>query len=226
MAGADQQPLPIVVLISGRGSNLGAIIDATRRGELPVDIRAVISNRPDAAGITISRRAGIDTVVIDHACHFDRASFDAALQTTIDSFEPGLVVLAGFMRILTPGFVEHYRGRLINIHPSLLPEFPGLNTHQRVIDAGREVTGATVHFVTPEADAGPAFLQVHVAVRADDSAETLAGRVLNAEHRLYPEAIRMVAEGRIALDNDDTVTLDGAPLESVPLLGSAVATGT
>jgi phosphoribosylglycinamide formyltransferase-1 len=226
MAGADQQPLPIVVLISGRGSNLEAIIEATRHGALPVDIRAVISNRPDAAGITISRCAGIETVVIDHACHADRASFDATLQTTIDSFEPGLVVLAGFMRILTPGFVDHYHGRLINIHPSLLPEFPGLNTHQRVIDAGREVTGATVHFVTPETDGGPAFLQARVAVREDDSAATLAERVLNAEHRLYPEAIRMVVEGRIALDNAARVTLDGVPLESVPLLGSTVATGT
>lgn len=226
MTGADKQHLPIVVLISGRGSNLEAIIEATRRGELPVDIRAVISNRPDAAGITISRRAGIETVVIDHARYADRTSFDATLQTTIDSFEPGLVVLAGFMRILTPGFVDHYRGRLINIHPSLLPEFPGLNIHQRVIDAGCEVTGATVHFVTPETDGGPAFLQVRVAVRKDDSAETLAGRVLNEEHRLYPEAIRMVAEGRIALINDDTVTLDGVPLESVPLLGSAVVSGT
>jgi len=226
MAGADRQPLPIVVLISGRGSNLQAIIDATRRGELPVDIRAVISNRPNAAGIMIGRRAAIETVVIDHACHADRAGFDANLQTTIDSFEPELVVLAGFMRILTPGFVEHYRGRLINIHPSLLPEFPGLNTHQRVIDAGREVAGATVHFVTPDTDAGPAFLQAHVVVRKDDSAETLAGRVLNAEHRLYPEAIRMVAEGRIALDNDNKVTLDGVLLENVPLLASAVVAGT
>jgi phosphoribosylglycinamide formyltransferase-1 len=225
MAGADQQPLPIVVLISGRGSNLEAIIEATRHGALPVDIRAVISNRPDAAGITISRCAGIETVVIDHACHADRASFDATLQTTIDSFEPGLVVLAGFMRILTPGFVDHYRGRLINIHPSLLPEFPGLNTHQRAIDAGREVSGATVHFVTADTDGGPAFLQARVAVRTDDSAETLARRVLKEEHRLYPKAIRMVAEGRIALANDDTVTLDGVPLESVPSLGDAVATG-
>jgi phosphoribosylglycinamide formyltransferase-1 len=225
MSGAVQSPLPIVVLISGHGSNLEAIIEATRRGELPVAIRAVICNRPDAAGITKSRRAGIETVVIDHACYADRASFDATLQATIDSFHPGLVVLAGFMRILTPQFVDHYRGRLINIHPSLLPEFPGLNTHQRVIDAGREMSGATVHFVTPETDGGPAFLQVRVAVRKDDSAETLAGRVLREEHRLYPEAIRMVAEGRIALADDDTVTLDGVPLESVPLLGSAEVTG-
>jgi phosphoribosylglycinamide formyltransferase-1 len=226
MAGAAQQPLPIVVLISGRGSNLEAIIEAARGGELPVDIRAVISNRPDAAGIAIARRAGIETVVIDHACQADRASFDAALQTTIDTYNPGLVVLAGFMRLLTPGFVEQYRGRLINIHPSLLPDFPGLNTHQRVIDAGREVTGATVHFVTAETDGGPAYLQARVAVRKDDTAGTLAARVLRQEHRLYREAIRQVAEGRIALDNEDRVILDGVPLETVPLLGTAVVTGT
>jgi phosphoribosylglycinamide formyltransferase-1 len=218
MAGAAQQPLPVVVLISGRGSNLEAIIEATRCGELPVNIRAVISNRPDVPGLRISRRAGIETVVIDHACHADRAGFDTALQTSIDTFDPGLVILAGFMRILTPGFVDHYRGRLINIHPSLLPEFPGLNTHQRVIDAGREVTGATVHFVTPETDGGPAFLQARVAVRKDDSAGTLAARVLQQEHRLYPEAIRQLAAGRVALANGDQVTLDGVPLETVPVL--------
>ncbi len=218
MAGAAQQPLPVVVLISGHGSNLEAIIEATRCGELPVDIRAVISNRPDAPGLTISRRAGIETVVIDHTCHADRAGFDATLQTSIDAFEPGLVILAGFMRILTPGFVNHYRGQLINIHPSLLPEFPGLNTHQRVIDAGREVTGATVHFVTAETDGGPAFLQARVAVRRDDSAETLAARVLRQEHRLYPQAIHQLAAGRVALATGDQVTLDGVPLETVPVL--------
>jgi phosphoribosylglycinamide formyltransferase-1 len=226
MAGAAQHPLSIVVLISGRGSNLEAIIEATRRGELPVDICAVISNRPDAAGITIARRAGIEAVVIDHACHADRASFDAVLQTTIDSYNPDLVVLAGFMRILTPEFVDHYRGRLINIHPSLLPEFPGLNTHQRALDAGKQVAGATVHFVTAETDGGPAFLQVRVAIQENDTAETLAKRVLQHEHRLYPEAIRQVAEGRIALDEQDRATLDGIPLATAPLLEPEVATGT
>ena len=226
MAGAVQQPLPIVVLISGRGSNLEAIIEAIGNGTLPVEIRAVISNRPDAAGITISRRAGLETMVIDHTCHADRASFDAALQTTIDLFNPGLVVLAGFMRILAPEFVDHYRGRLINIHPSLLPEFPGLNTHQRALDAGKQVTGATVHFVTAETDGGPAFLQVRVAIQENDTAETLAERVLQQEHRLYPEAIRQVAEGRIAMDEQDRATRDGIPLDNVPLLASDVATGT
>ncbi len=225
MAGAAQQALPIVVLISGRGSNLEAIITATRHGELPVEIRAVICNRPDAPGIEIARRAGIETVVVDHACHADRASFDADLQAAIDVFDPGLVVLAGFMRILTPRFVDHYRGRLINIHPSLLPEFPGLNTHQRVIDAGRKVTGATVHFVTAETDGGPAFLQARVAVYADDTADTLAARVLQQEHRLYPEAIRRLAAGRVELADGDSVKLDGARLETVPVLAGDVVAG-
>ena len=225
MAGAAQQALPIVVLISGRGSNLEAIITATRHGELPVEIRAVICNRPDAPGIEIARRAGIETVVVDHACHADRASFDADLQAAIDVFDPGLVVLAGFMRILTPRFVDHYRGRLINIHPSLLPEFPGLNTHQRVIDAGRKVTGATVHFVTAETDGGPAFLQARVAVYADDTADTLAARVLQQEHRLYPEAIRRLVAGRVELADGDSVKLDGAPLETVPVLAGDVVAG-
>jgi len=226
MAGAAQHPLPVVVLISGRGSNLKAIIEAIGDNALPIDIHAVISNRPNAAGIRIARAAGLKTIVVNHTCHADRAGFDAALQHIIDAFDPGLVVLAGFMRILTAGFVEHYRGRLINIHPSLLPEFPGLNTHQQVIDAGRPVTGATVHFVTPETDGGPAFLQVQVAVHEDDTAATLAERVLLQEHRLYPEAIRQVAEGRIVLENENTVTLDGIPLQAVPVLGNGQGPGT
>jgi phosphoribosylglycinamide formyltransferase-1 len=226
MACAAQQLLPIVVLISGRGSNLGSIIEATRRGDLPVDIRAVISNRPGVAGIEISRQAGIETRIIDHTRYADRAGFDAALKTAIDAYNPGLVVLAGFMRILTPEFVDHYHGRLINIHPSLLPEFPGLNTHQRALDAGRKVAGATVHFVTAETDGGPAFLQVRIAIRENDTAETLAERVLQQEHRLYPEAIRRVAEGHIVLDEQDRVLFDGMPLDSACLLEPDVASGT
>jgi phosphoribosylglycinamide formyltransferase-1 len=211
-----RQPLPIVVLISGRGSNLQAILEATQRGELPVEIRAVIANRRDAAGIGIARRAGIETVVVDHACYADRGAFDAALQATIDTFHPGLVVLAGFMRLLTPGFVAYYRGRLINIHPSLLPAFPGLNTHQRVLDAGCGESGATVHFVTDKVDGGPAFLQVRVPVHANDSAASLAARILAQEHHLYPLAIRWYAEGRVALEAGGRVRLDGKPLTSVP----------
>ena len=154
-AGRNNDPLPIVILISGRGSNLQAIIDKTRRGELPVEIRAVISNRPDASGLSHASQANLETRVIDHTDYADREAFDQSLQTCIDSFLPELVILAGFMRILTPGFVHHYRGRMLNIHPSLLPEFPGLDTHQRAIDAGKREHGASVHFVTDDLDGGP-----------------------------------------------------------------------
>jgi phosphoribosylglycinamide formyltransferase-1 len=189
MATAVNKPLPIVVLISGRGSNLQSIIDAVATGELPVEIRAVISNRPDAQGLQRAAQAGID------------------------DYRPRLVVLAGFMRILTPAFVRHYRGRMINIHPSLLPEFPGLNTHQRVLDAGRKETGATVHFVTEETDGGPAILQTHVPVLAGDDADSLAVRVLEQEHRMYPVVIRWYAEGRVQLDPEGRIRFDNAPLE-------------
>lgn len=214
MANAAEHPMPIVILISGRGSNLQSIIDATRSGQLPVEICAVICNRPDARGAQASSLAGIRTVVIDHACYSDRATFDAALQATIDTFEPELVVLAGFMRILTPDFIAHYRGRIVNIHPSLLPAFPGLNTHQRVLDAGMRETGATVHFVTDEVDGGPAFLQGRVPVLENDTAETLADRVLIQEHRIYPLAIRWYAEGRVSLDDLGQVQFDGQRLGS------------
>jgi phosphoribosylglycinamide formyltransferase-1 len=219
MPGA-RQALSIVVLISGRGSNLLAIIEAMQRGELPVDIRAVICNRRDAPGIQFARRAGIESVVIEHAGYADRDAFDAALRTTIDALDPGLVVLAGFMRLLTPDFVRHFRGRLINIHPSLLPEFPGLDTHRRVLDAGCRESGATVHFVTEEVDGGPAFLQVRVPVLATDSAQTLAQRVLAEEHRLYPLAIRWYAEGRVSLDAGGRVLLDGKPLAAPRVIDS------
>jgi phosphoribosylglycinamide formyltransferase-1 len=205
-------PLPVVVLVSGRGSNLQAILDAIADGELPVEIRAVISNRPDAAGLQRPALLGIRTIVINHACYAGRAAFEAVLQTTIDAFKPGLLVLAGFMRILAPAFVTHYRGRILNIHPSLLPEFPGLNTHQRVLEAGKRESGATVHFVTPETDSGPAVLQARVPVLAGDDAGSLAKRVLEQEHRILPLAIRWFAEGRVRLDAAGRVVLDGAPL--------------
>jgi len=206
-------PLPVVVLISGRGSNLQAILDAVADDGLPVEIRAVISNRPDAPGLLRPALLGIRTLVVDHACYASRRAFEAALQTTIDAFEPGLLVLAGFMRILTPEFVTHYRGRILNIHPSLLPEFPGLNTHQRVLDAGRGESGATVHFVTPEMDGGPAILQARVPVLPGDDAGALAQRVLEQEHRIYPLVIRWFAEERVRLDATGRVMFDGAPLE-------------
>jgi phosphoribosylglycinamide formyltransferase 1 len=205
--------LAVVALISGRGSNLQAILDAIADGELPVDIRAVISNRPDATGLQRPALLGISTIVIDHACYTSRCAFESVLQTTIDAFEPGLLVLAGFMRMLTPEFVTHYRGRILNIHPSLLPEFPGLNTHQRVLDAGKRESGATVHFVTPEMDGGPAVLQARVPVLANDDAGLLASRVLEQEHRILPMAIRWFAEGRLCLDDTGVVIFDGAPLK-------------
>lgn len=192
-----QQRLPIVVLISGSGSNLQAIIDAANR-DLPVTIRAVISNRADAYGLVRASKAGIATEVLDHTQFPDRESYDAALQQLIDSHAPQLVVLAGFMRILSDGFVRHYEGRLMNIHPSLLPKYRGLNTHARAIEAGDREAGCTVHFVTPELDAGPTILQARVPILPDDSPETLAARVLEQEHRIYPEAIRRFAEGEIS----------------------------
>jgi phosphoribosylglycinamide formyltransferase-1 len=221
---AQDNPLPIVILISGRGSNLQSIIGKTRGGELPVDIRAVISNRPDAAGLAHARQAGIDTSVIDHTTYADRETFDHALQACIDGYRPGLVVLAGFMRILTPGFVNHYRGRMLNIHPSLLPDFPGLHTHQRVIDTGNREHGASVHFVTEDMDGGPVVLQVRIAVREDDTAASLAARVLEQEHRLYPQAIRWFAEGRIFLDENGHIHMDDKLLEQPETLAADTTT--
>ncbi len=207
------EKLPIVVLISGRGSNLQSIIDQAASGELPVDIRAVISNRPDAAGLERARAAGIETAVVDHRDYPDREAFDAALARCIDRYRPGAVVLAGFMRILTPGFVRHYRGRLLNIHPSLLPAYRGLNTHQRALADGARRHGASVHFVTEELDGGPVILQAEVPVHPDDTPETLATRVLAEEHRLYPAALRLLAEDRIRLDGGQAL-LDDRPLET------------
>jgi phosphoribosylglycinamide formyltransferase-1 len=202
--------LPVVVLISGRGSNLQAIIDAAGDADSPFAISAVISNRPQAAGLARARRANIATRVVDHSAYANRESFDAALAEVIDAYQPGLVVLAGFMRVLTADFVARYERRLINIHPSLLPEFPGLDTHQRAIDSGAREHGATVHFVTAALDSGPLIAQARVAVQAGDDAEALAARVLAEEHRILPRAIRWFAEGRLAVDGG-RVLLDGKP---------------
>jgi phosphoribosylglycinamide formyltransferase-1 len=205
-------PLPVVILISGRGSNLQAIIDATAEGTLPVDIRAVISNRPEATGLQAATRAGIATAVVDHTLYKDRLAFDQALQACIDQYKPALVILAGFMRILSADFVAHYRGRMLNIHPSLLPDFPGLNTHQRALDAGCEIHGASVHFVTADVDGGPVVLQARVPVHVHDTADCLAARVLEQEHRLYPQAIRWFAEQRLTLGDNGQALLDDAIL--------------
>ncbi|MBD3634475.1 MAG: phosphoribosylglycinamide formyltransferase [Methylophaga sp.] len=180
----------LVILISGRGSNMRSIVEAANQGQLDVDIAAVISNRPDAAGLEYAQQAGIDAQVIDHKLYDSRESFDAAMAEVIDSYQPDFVILAGFMRILTADFVEHFAGRLINIHPSLLPKFKGLHTHQRAIEAGETEHGASVHFVTAELDDGPVILQAKVPVLADDDADTLAARVLEQEHLLYPAAIQ------------------------------------
>lgn len=203
--------LPIVVLISGGGTNLQALIDAVARGELPAEIRAVISNRAGAYGLVRAERAGIPTEVVDHRRFGDRDRFDRTLQERIDAYSPGLVVLAGFMRILSAGFVNHYRGRIMNIHPSLLPDLRGLNTHQRALAEGLETHGASVHFVTDELDGGPVIVQAPVPVHRGDTPDVLAARVLEQEHRIYPLAIRWFAEGRLRMD-DSTIRLDGKPL--------------
>lgn len=189
----------IVILISGRGSNMEALIGARDRGDLPVNIAAVISNRPDAKGLETAAAAGIATRCLDHKAYAGRDAFDAALAACIDEFAPDLVVLAGFMRILTPDFVRHYEGRLLNIHPSLLPSFPGLHTHQRALDEGVRIHGCTVHFVTAELDHGPVVIQAAVPVLDGDDEASLAARVLRQEHQVYPQAVRWFAEGRLSL---------------------------
>lgn len=182
----------LVVLISGRGSNMRAIVDACHRGDIDAEICAVISNRPDAAGLEFAQAAGIDTAVIDHTRFDSREDFDTALARKIDEYAADFVILAGFMRILTAEFVAHYSGRLINIHPSLLPKFKGLDTHRRALEAGETEHGASVHFVTAELDDGPVIMQARVPVLPDDDEASLAARVLEQEHSLYPAAIQKV----------------------------------
>jgi phosphoribosylglycinamide formyltransferase-1 len=198
-------PAPVVILISGRGSNLQAIIDEAQAGTLPVSIAAVISNNPAAAGLERARVAGIKTEVVDHRQFGSRTAFEQALRDAIDVHAPSLVVLAGFMRILGTEFISHYRGRMINIHPSLLPAFPGLDTHARAIESGAIEHGATVHFVTDQVDGGPIIAQAVVPVLPDDTVESLQARVLKEEHRLYPRAIRWFVEGRLRFDGNQVV---------------------
>jgi phosphoribosylglycinamide formyltransferase 1 len=190
----------LVILISGRGSNMEAIVRACAAEHWPARVAAVISNRPEAAGLAFAASQGIATAVVDHTGYADRAAFDAALTDTIDAHEPDLVVLAGFMRVLTPAFVQHYAGRMLNVHPSLLPSFTGLNTHQRALDAGVRIHGATVHFVTDDLDHGPIVAQAAVPVLPGDDAAALAARILKVEHVIYPRAVRWFVEGRLALD--------------------------
>lgn len=198
----------ILVLISGNGSNLQAIIDHCAGGLIMGEVCAVVSNRPDVYGLTRAENAGIAHEVVDHKNFEDRTSYDAALQSAIDAYEPDLVVLAGFMRILTSDFVNHYAGRMLNIHPSLLPKYQGLNTHQRAIDAGDTEHGVSVHFVTPELDGGPVILQAKVPVFPEDSADDLADKVHEQEHRIYPLVINWFCQQRLMM-TDGNAVLDG-----------------
>lgn len=201
----------IVVLISGRGSNMEAIVQACASEGWNARIAAVVSSRPDAAGLDFARARGIATAVVDHRAHASRERFDAELQRTIDAFEPDVLALAGFMRILTPGFVSHYAGRLVNVHPSLLPAFTGLNTHRRALEAGCKAAGATVHFVTAELDHGPIIAQAVVPVLPGDTEQTLAARVLAREHLLYPRAVRWFVDGLLKVDGSIVRHLRGEP---------------
>lgn len=193
-----------VILISGRGSNMEAMLAA----DLPGHCVAVISNRPEATGLAFAAHRGVATVVVDHKDYADRAAFDAALAAEIDRHAPDLVVLAGFMRVLGDDFVRRYEGRMVNIHPSLLPSFPGLRTHEAALAAGVKLHGATVHFVTPTLDCGPIIIQAAVPVLAGDTADVLAARVLEQEHQIYPQGVRWFLEGRLRLENA-RVQLDG-----------------
>ncbi|WP_440997458.1 phosphoribosylglycinamide formyltransferase [Arhodomonas sp. SL1] len=207
----------VVVLISGTGSNLQSLIDAQADSDFPADVVGVISNRTDAHGLQRARAAGIPTEVLPHREHPCREDYDTALAHAIDAYDPDLVVLAGFMRILTPGFVERYYGRLINIHPSLLPAYRGLHTHERALADGVGEHGASVHFVIPELDAGPVIVQARVPVHPDDTPEALKARVQAQEHRIYPLAVRWIAQGRVQL-SDDTVAFDGRTDIAAPVI--------
>jgi phosphoribosylglycinamide formyltransferase 1 len=197
----------IVILISGRGSNMEAVVRAAQAEQWPARIAAVISNKADAKGLEFAARHGIPTAVVSNKDYPSREAFDAALQEVIDGFSPDLVVLAGFMRILTPGFVAHYENRMLNIHPSLLPLFPGLHTHEQALASGLATHGATVHFVTAELDHGPLVDQASVPILPGDTADLLAARVLEQEHVMYPRAIRWFIEGRLQVE-DGKVTID------------------
>lgn len=213
-------PLRVVALISGSGSNLQALIEHASHSAAPYRIVAVISNRADAFGLERAARCGIPGAVLDHRNYPDRDAYDTDLRALIDDYQPGLVVLAGFMRILNPDFVAHYAGRMLNIHPSLLPHFRGLHTHRRVLEAGASTHGASVHFVTPELDGGPVIIQARLPVHPGETAETLAARVLEQEHLIYPMAVTWFAEGRLRLDPGGQIWLDGEPLDGPRLITS------
>jgi phosphoribosylglycinamide formyltransferase-1 len=211
----------VAVLISGRGSNMAALIEAAKDKSYPAEIALVVSNRPDAGGLLVAQAEGIATDVVDHAQFGkDRAAFERALQALLEKHRIELVALAGFMRLLTPDFVNRWRERLLNIHPALLPAFKGLDTHKRALEAATKIHGATVHFVVAEMDSGPIIAQGAVAVRSDDSEQTLAARVLKVEHQIYPLALRLVAEGRVRVENGRCL-IDGAPVPDASKLAPA-----
>ena len=208
----------VAVLISGRGSNMAALIEAAKAKDFPAEIALVVSNKPDAGGLSVAHAAGIATEVVDHAAFGkDRAAFERALQAALEKHHIELVCLAGFMRLLTPWFVGQWPNRLLNIHPALLPAFKGLDTHKRALEAGAKMHGATVHFVVPEMDAGPIVAQGTVAVQQNDTEETLSRRVLAVEHRIYPLALKLVAEGRVHVENGRCL-IDGVPVPEAAAL--------
>ncbi len=209
--------LKVGVLISGRGSNMEALLRAAASPDYPAEVVLVISNRPEAAGLRTAGDLGIATQALDHRAFADRQTFEAELSAALEAAGVELVALAGFMRVLTASFVEHWHDRLINIHPSLLPLFPGLDTHERALDAGVKLHGCTVHFVRAEMDAGPIIGQAAVPVLADDDADSLAARVLTTEHRLYPLCLRLVAEGRVLVEGERAL-IDGLADEGAALI--------
>src|SRR6266480_4778294 len=212
----------VAVLISGRGSNMTSLIEAAKERSYPAAIALVVSNRPEAPGLARAEAAAIPTAVVDHRSYGnDRAAFERALQAVLDTHGVELVCLGGFMRLLTADFVLHWQGRMLNIHPTLLPSFPGLDPHGQALKAGVKISGATVHFVVPETDAGPIVAQAAVPVRDDDTPEMLAARILEIEHRIYPDALRLVASGLVRLDGDSCKTA-GSAGSDVTLISPAV----
>jgi phosphoribosylglycinamide formyltransferase 1 len=213
----------VAVLISGRGSNMAALIEAAKTKDYPAEIALVVSNRPEAGGLLVARAAGIGTETVDHTKFSgDRNRFEHEIQSILEKYRIEIICLAGFMRLLTANFLERWQWRILNIHPALLPDFKGLDTHKRVIDAGVKIHGATVHFVVPELDSGPVIAQGAINVRPGDSEEALAVRVLKVEHRIYPLALKLVAEGRVQIKNNHTL-IDGV---SVPNVADLAPTDT
>ena len=205
----------VAVLISGRGSNMAALIEAAKAKDYPAEIALVVSNRPEAGGLLVARAAGIATETVDHTKFSgDRNRFEHEIQSLLEKYRIEIICLAGFMRLLTANFLERWQWRILNIHPALLPDFKGLDTHKRVIDAGVKIHGATVHFVVPELDSGPVIAQGAINVRPGDSEEALAVRVLKVEHRIYPLALKLVAEGRVKIKNNHSL-IDGVPVPNV-----------